>query len=149
MDKWNQRFFNLARHVSTWSKDPSTKVGAVVVNDQKQVLGMGYNGFPRKIFDIPDRYNERELKYRFVVHAERNALDNAFTDVKGCSLYVTHFPCCECAKGIIQKGITEVYTPKPDFEKAYMKNRLDYEVTVTLFNESGIQINFIDDPVDF
>lgn len=107
--KWHTRFINLARHIASWSKDPSTKVGAVIVNDMNQILGLGYNGFPRGIDDYDDRYDNREIKYKMVVHAEANATLNKIGDIHGTTLYVTPLaPCCECAKLIIQSGISTV-----------------------------------------
>lgn len=131
---------DLAAHVASWSKDPSTQVGAVIVNDDKQILGVGYNGFPRRVFDGDSRYNNKQSKYWFVSHAERNALDNTFTSTKGATLYSTLCPCNECTKGIIQKGIKRVVTTKPDFSKAY----LNYNVTITMFVESGVQLDYIE-----
>lgn len=143
MEKWDQRFFDLALHVSAWSKDPNTKVGAVIVNDLKQVLSLGYNGFPRGVGDSENRYIDRACKHAFVVHAERNALDNAFTDVRGASMYVTHFPCNECAKGIVQKGIKKLFTPPPDPSKEYTKNLTNMTATHTMFIESRVEVNLI------
>lgn len=139
--KWHLRFFDLALHVAQWSKDPRTKVGAVIVNDDRQVLSMGFNGFPRGIFDFPARYDEKEVKYLFVSHAERNALDNAFGDVRRATLYSTLFPCNECAKGIIQKGIRVVVTRRP--EKGRTHNH--YDVTLKMFKEAEISVLYVED----
>jgi dCMP deaminase len=108
--KWDLRFLELAKHVASWSQDPSTKVGAIVVDEFLTVKGMGYNGFPRGVHDSPERYADRETKYKFVVHAEVNALINANSSVRGCTLYVwptLMFPpvCPECCKSVIQHGI--------------------------------------------
>jgi len=143
MEKWDQRFFDLALLVSSWSKDPNTKVGAVIVNDLKQVLSLGYNGFPRGVRDEDARYIDRTCKHAFVVHAERNALDNAFTDVRGSYMYVTHFPCNDCAKGIVQKGIKKLFTPPPDPSKEYTKNLTLMTATHTMFIESHVELNLI------
>lgn len=140
MNKWDERFMQMAALVSSWSKDPSTKVGAVIVNDQKQILSVGYNGFPRGVYDDPTRYENREVKHNFVVHAERNALDNAFTEVKGSYLYTTHFPCHECAKSIVQKGIKKIFTPKPDPSKQYIADLAKHTTAMTIFCESGVDI---------
>lgn len=144
MNKWDKRFMDLAAHVATWSKDPSTQVGAVVVNDDKQVIGLGYNGFPRRVFDGDSRYATKEVKYLFVSHAERNALDNTFVATKGATLYSTLYPCNECAKGIIQKGIRRVVTRKPDRSKTY----LNYNVTTTMFIESNVEVEYLEDEND-
>jgi dCMP deaminase len=139
MEKWDKRFFELALHVAEWSRDPKTKVGAVIVNNHKQVVSLGFNGFPRGIFDREDRYEDRETKYMFVAHAERNALDNAFVDTRGCTLYTTLYPCNECAKGIIQKGIKRVVAPIPDFNKP----SCNFNITKIMFEEAAIETNFV------
>lgn len=138
---WDKRFLDLAEHVSSWSKDPSTKVGAVIVNQDKQVLSLGYNGFPRGVEDKEDRYNDRPTKYLFVAHAERNALDNAFSDTRGATLYTTLCPCNECSKSIIQKGIKTVVTKK--MMNTDQATRLNFDVTMSMFEESGVVLKFI------
>lgn len=139
-NKWHRRFFELAQHVADWSKDPSTQVGACVVNEDKQVLSLGFNGFPRGVDDNISRLMNRETKYKFVSHAERNALDNAYVDIKGSTLYSTLFPCNECAKGIIQKGIKTVVTTHPDLDRTH--NNL--EESLQMFSEAGVKIIFIE-----
>ena len=114
--KWDERFMRLARHVAMWSKDPSTKVGAVVVDSKRRVIALGYNGFPRGVDDSPERYADRPTKYAHVVHAELNAILNALGPVEGCTLYVTLEPCTTCAKAIIQSGIRRVVLPDRDGE---------------------------------
>lgn len=138
MTDWNQRFMDLAHHVAGWSKDPSTKVGAVIVNDKKQVLSMGYNGFPRGVYDCKERYNDRPTKLLFVAHAERNALDNAHADVDGATLYSTLYPCSECAKGIIQRGIKRVITSKEMHEQ--QAARFNFNSSKIMFDEAGVEI---------
>jgi dCMP deaminase len=116
LDKWDNRYLALAKEVASWSKDPSTQVGAVTVGAKKEVLSQGFNGFPRGIEDTPERYNHRETKYKFVVHAEMNAIYNATysgTSLDGATLYIYGLPICsECAKGIIQVGIKKVVIEK-------------------------------------
>ena len=103
---WTEYYLWLAMAASVRSKDPSSHVGAVVVKGSSVVTG--YNGFPKGVQDLKHRW-ERPTKYDFVAHAERNALDNANFDVTGAKIYVTHYPPCnECAKSIIQRGISEV-----------------------------------------
>jgi len=115
MTDWNQRFLDLAKHISTWSKDPSRKIGAVIVNDDKQILSTGWNGFPRGIKDNT-RLDNREEKYQLIVHAEMNAIYNATHNgisLKNSTLYVTGLPvCASCALGVIQVGIKRVIMPK-------------------------------------
>jgi dCMP deaminase len=139
MSKWDQRFLDLAEHIAEWSHDPRTKVGAVIVDDQKRVVSMGYNGFPRGIKDSEERYNDRSIKHLFVCHAERNAFDNAPHSVEGCTMYVPLLPCNECAKSIIQNGITKVITYKTNREDTF-----HWDITRTMFQEAGVMLEEID-----
>lgn len=106
---WDDYFMGMAHLSAMRSKDPSTQVGACIVTPSKKVVGLGYNGFPTGINDddFPwekhDEYDQS--KYAYVVHAELNAILNATTSLQGCSMYVSLFPCNECAKAIIQSGI--------------------------------------------
>ena len=117
--KWKMRYIQLATDVSSWSKDPSAKVGAVIVGSKGQVLSQGYNGFPRGVNDHAERYNDRKEKHKYVVHAEMNAIYNAsYTGVSldGATIYVYGLPVCnECAKGIIQVGIKSVVVATPEW----------------------------------
>jgi dCMP deaminase len=108
---WDTRFYALAQHMATWSKDPSTRVGAVLVGTDRRDVALGYNGFPRGVIDSPDRLEIRETRHRLMLHAERNVLDNAKFDLWASTLYVTRFPCVECAKSIVSKGIVRVVCP--------------------------------------
>ena len=109
---WDQYFMGMAHLSAMRSKDPNTRVGACIVNPQKRVVGLGYNGFPYGCEDeeFPwDRDGEfLETKYPYVVHAELNAILNSIQDLHGCTLYVSLFPCNECAKAIIQAGIKTI-----------------------------------------
>lgn len=116
--KWDTRFMKLAREISTWSKDPSSKIGAVIVNDDRRILATGYNGFPKGIEDTEERLNDREQKYPRIVHAEMNALMAALhsgVSVKDATIYVYGLPVCpECTKSIISAGIKRiVISPDP------------------------------------
>lgn len=109
---WDEYFMGIAVLSAARSKDPSTKVGACIVSKQKKVLSLGYNGMPVGVDDnlIPwgREGEELETKYPYVCHAELNAILNSNHDLVGSKLYVTLFPCNECAKAIIQAGIKEV-----------------------------------------
>ncbi|MCH4285101.1 MULTISPECIES: deoxycytidylate deaminase [Bacillota] len=109
---WDEYFMGLAHLSAKRSKDPSTQVGAVIVSKDHRVVGIGYNGFPNGCSDdeFPwDREGEfAQTKYPFVVHAELNAILNSNSDLRGCSIYVSLFPCNECAKAIIQSGISRI-----------------------------------------
>ena len=109
---WNDYFMGLAHLSAMRSKDPSTQVGAVIVDERKRVVSIGYNGMPYGCDDDEFAW-EREgqfldTKYPYVVHAELNAILNAPRPVIGCTIYVSLFPCNECAKAIIQSGIKRI-----------------------------------------
>lgn len=106
MSDWDNRFFDLATMVGSWSKDPSTKVGAVIVRPDRTIASVGYNGFPRGVDDSPEVYADRPKKYMRVVHAEANAILSAREPLHGYTLYVTPLhPCATCSGLIIQSGI--------------------------------------------
>ena len=109
---WDEYFMGVAILSSKRSKDPTTQVGACIVNQDKKIVGIGYNGFPTGINDDEFPWGKDgdyvNTKYPYVVHAEPNAILNATTSLNGCIIYVTLFPCCECAKLIIQSGIKEI-----------------------------------------
>ena len=139
MADWNKRFLDLADHIAQWSKDPRTKVGAVIVDEKKRVVSIGYNGFPRGVLDNDERYDHRPTKHLYVAHAERNALDNAPLMVDGCTMYVPLLPCNECAKSIIQKGITTVVTYLPDRDGA----NFNWDITIEMFAEAGVNLIYV------
>ncbi len=110
---WDEYFMGVALLAAERSKDPSTQVGACIVDDQNRILSTGYNGFPQGCSDDDFPWNRDEslgeTKYQFVVHAELNAILNARgKNLSGAKVYVALFPCNECAKAIIQAGIKEV-----------------------------------------
>ncbi|MBR4496657.1 MAG: dCMP deaminase family protein [Acholeplasmatales bacterium] len=110
---WDEYFMGVALLSAKRSKDPSTQVGACIVNKDKRIIAIGYNGFPKGCEDdvFPwgkDDSNQLNTKYPYVVHAEANAILNSNSSLKGAKLYVTLFPCNECAKLLIQSGIEEI-----------------------------------------
>lgn len=109
---WDECFMKIAHIIAERSKDPVTQAGAVIVNKDNVVVGLGYNGFPRGIknTDLPwDREGDfLDTKYPYICHAEENAIFNSNNSTKDCKIYCTLFPCNECAKKIIQNGIKEV-----------------------------------------
>jgi len=141
--KWDKRYIRLAQQVGSWSKDPSTKVGAVAVGDHGQVLSQGYNGFPRGISDNPERLANRELKYRYIVHAEMNAIYNASlvgVSLNGATMYVHGLPCCsECTKGMIQVGIKRIVMPKQDVPEKWKQS---FELSRRMCDEAHVEIDF-------
>ena len=138
LNKWDARWLEIAGVVSTWSKDPSTKIGAIAVKD-KRLVSTGYNGFPRGIQDYDDRWNNREEKYKYVVHAEMNCIYNANyhnQSLKGSTMYIVGLPVChECAKGIIQAGVVRVVA---EFKDAPLKWARSTEITEKMFKEAGV-----------
>ncbi len=139
--KWERRFLELAQHVASWSRDPSTKVGCVIVDQRNRVLGMGYNGFPRGVADLDERYADRPIKYKMIVHSEPNAILNAVDadELPGSRLFCTHMPCHECSKLIIQAGIGIVFCPPPDMER-WAESQ---ECSKLMFHEAGVELVFI------
>jgi dCMP deaminase len=114
---WNTRFMNLAKEIASWSKDPSTKVGAVIVDQDKKILSTGYNGFPRGVFDSETLYMDKEEKYPRIVHAELNAILNSHADLRGKALFIYPLlPCPECTKAIIQSGIHTIFVSEEQAE---------------------------------
>ena len=136
LKKWDLRFLEMARNAASWSKDPSTKVGAVIVDDDKRVISVGYNGFPKGVTD-DERLNDREEKYKMIVHAERNALLFANKDVRNCNLFTYPFmPCSVCAGMIIQAGIKRVVTVRNNNSR-WQK---DFAVSCQMFKESEVDL---------
>jgi dCMP deaminase len=140
MNKWDKRFMELAKQVSTWSKDRSTGVGAVIVNDNKKVLSLGFNGFPRGVLDDVESRHTRPEKNHFVVHAERNALDEAETSLVGATIYCTFFTCATCAHGIIQKGLKKVVAPEPDWNAERYSESQSH--ALQMYKEAGVEVEF-------
>ncbi len=126
---WDEYFMGLAHLSALRSKDPSTQVGACIVSNEKKVVGIGYNGFPKGCEDDAYPWGKDgsflESKYPYVVHAEVNAILNSHADLRGCTLYVSLFPCNECAKALIQAGIQKVVyeSDKHKDKEIYMASR--------------------------
>ena len=135
-DKWDRRFMSLIQNeVSTWSKDPSTQVAALIVSPDRRTLITGYNGFPQGIEDV--HLDNKRHKYKRIIHAELNAILNAQRDLHGFTLYVTPLsPCNACACAIIQSGISRVVT---DYEFG-TNPRWDDSMQdgINLFTEAGV-----------
>lgn len=136
---WDEYFMTFALVAAKKSKDPSTKVGACIVDEEKRVVGLGYNGFPRrtddKEFPMAREGEFLETKYAYVVHAEPNAILNSTKNTKDCKMYVTLFPCNECAKFIIQAGIKEII---------FLENKYAHtdsvKAAIRLFNSAGVKM---------
>ena len=137
--KWDLRFIDLARHISEWSKDPSTKVGCVIVGEDREIRSTGFNGFPRGIDDTLERLEDRNQKYPMICHAEENAIMHAArigVSLKGTMAYVTWPPCSRCTRSLIQAGVSEVVYPSnvqiPD------RWQSDFDIASEMMNEAGI-----------
>lgn len=142
--KWHQRFMLMARQVSTWSKDPSTKVGCVLAKEKK-VLSVGYNGFPKNISDDLNRLINREEKYEITVHAEVNAVTTAALHgvvTEGAVAYVTFNPCSRCAAVLINAGIDSIYVDGgATIPERWLKN---FILASKILAEAGVEYHTID-----
>ena len=138
-EKWDRRFIDLALHISEWSKDPSTKVGCIVVGEDREIRSTGFNGFPRGIEDSMERLEDRELKYPLICHAEENAIMHAARigiSLKDCTAYVTWPPCTRCARSLIQAGVTEVvYPDNIEIPDRWVE---DFERSSSMMKEAGV-----------
>ena len=142
--KWDVRFLKLAHEVASWSKDPSTKVGCVLVKGKK-VISVGYNGLPMGIEDSIERLTDRDLKYEMTVHAEVNAVTTAAlhgVSTSGCTAYVTFHPCSRCAAVLINAGVSTVVVSAHDIN---CDRWLDsFRLAASLLNEAGIGHEIVD-----
>ena len=137
--KWDKRFLELAKLCGSWSKDPSTQVGAVIVDGNNRIVSIGFNGFPQGVEDSEERLVDRETKYDIIVHAEANALMFAKTSLEGCTLYTWPFqPCSRCAGLIIQSGITRVVSVIHG-EDRWKKN---FATSRKMLEESNVKMDY-------
>jgi dCMP deaminase len=140
---WDEYFIQMAEFVASKSKDPSTKTGVVIVGPDHEVLSVGYNGFPRGVVDNLERYQDREVKYSLVAHAETNAIFNAAragVRLKGTTMYTSFGPvtCQECAKGIIQAGIVRLIGRKIDHDFGHGRWVESIRTGLMMLHEAGI-----------
>ena len=146
MNNWDKFFIDMCLLTASKSKDPSTKTGCVVVDQTNRVRSVGYNGFPVGVEDKKERYDDRETKYMFIEHCDRNAIYSAARagiSLEGCTMYLTGPPCHDCTRGIIQAGIKKVKWPKdnpfennPETKTRWQKS---IEVAETMAIESGVE----------
>lgn len=135
-DKWDTRFLQMARFIASWSKDPSTQVGAVIVRRNRSILSLGFNGFPQAMSDDPDLYKDREKKLSRVVHAEINALIFAREPVNGATLYTWPCsPCDRCCVQLLQAGIDRFVFPPAD--EALIKRWPGFGLAQQYIQEAG------------
>ena len=138
--KWAKRFIQMAELVGSWSKDPSTQVGAVITKNNR-IVSVGFNGYPHGISDSAES-DERETKYLKTLHAEENAILFAKRDLDGCEIWVTHFPCPNCAAKIIQTGISVVHCPaqSEDFLSRWGDK---ISLSQDMFEQANVRINWL------
>ena len=137
MTHWDHRFLALARLVSTWSKDPSTQVGAAISDERHRIVSVGFNGLPTGLADLPERLEDRNLKYSLILHAEDNALAFASRTV-GCTLYTWPLmPCSRCMARAIQHGIVRVVTT----DRIPARWADDFNLSVDIAQEAGIAVD--------
>lgn len=138
MDHWDRRFLELADFIARWSKDPSTQVGCVIADSMNRIVSTGFNGLPSGVEDTIERLENRDIKYRMMVHAERNAIIDAKRDLAGLRLYASLMPCSDCAAMIIQAGIGEVISPVNTSPRLAESCRMD--LTRVMFEEAGVTL---------
>lgn len=135
---WYDYFMGFARHAASKSKDPSTQVGAVAVGPDGEIRATGYNGLPRGVEDRPERM-ERPAKYLWTSHAEENLVAHAArvgVSLKGCTVYVTHYPCSRCARSLIQAGVSKIHVGDG---KTSMPAE-EFDTARVMFEESGVEV---------
>ena len=142
-NKWDARFMELAQLVALWSKDRSRKTGAVIVSTDRSILSTGFNGFPRGVNDDASERHERPAKYRWTEHAERNAIYGAAKHgvlLQGSTMYLSWYPCMDCARAIIQSGIKYLVCIKPDWDDPIWKQ--DFADVAILLKEGEVLARF-------
>ena len=142
---WDEWFMKRVYGVAEKSKDPSTKIGAILVKEKHSIIE-GFNGFPMKVKDLTERYSDRSVKYIFIAHAEANAISTAARFgimTQGSTLYCNAMPCSECAKMIIQGGIEEVIVHK-QWPMNHSKWTESFKYSKQMFREAGVKIKVFD-----
>ena len=143
-EMWDKRFLDLAAHVASFSKDPSTQTGGIIVRPDRTVVSVGFNGFPRGIYDDPKLLNNREEKYKRVVHSEMNAILSARENLQGYTLYNWPGQSCErCAVHVIQAGIKHVVSPGIAPEGFTERFAESWKLTEALFDEAGVKYWYV------
>lgn len=143
--KWDRRFLDIAAQIASWSKDPSTQCGAVIVDNQRRIVSTGYNGFPAGVADRAEWLENRDIKYRVVIHAEKNALLYAQRDLHDCTLYVYPIPpCAQCAAAIIQAGIRRIVSRAPNYDQL-SRWQADFDLARMLYNDVDAEFCILED----
>lgn len=141
-ERWDRHWMKIAIEHAAMSKDPSSQVGAAIIGPHKETRSLGFNGFPSGILDLPERYEMREIKYQYIIHAEMNAIllsAKIGTPTFGCTMYLPFGgPCSRCAVCIIQAGISEVVCyPLSTLPERWLT---DMTVARTMFEEAGVKV---------
>jgi len=143
-----RQYLKVAESFALMSKDPSSRVGCVVLNSQTfSVRSVGYNGFPRGVDETIASRWDRETKLRFISHSEQNAIAQAAREgisLENSTMVCTMFPCCECAKSIIQAGIKKVVTREPTGD-LLSRWEASFDISTTMFREAGVVVQFVKD----
>ena len=146
---WRSRFIGLAEHIATFSKDPSTQCGAVIVRPDKTIASVGFNGFPKNVNDNPDLYNDRPTKYLRILHAETNAILNARERLDDYSIFVWPFgTCASCAAQIIQSGISRVFYPAVSDTDRDARWNDSLKAALAMYVEAGIYCFEVEEETD-
>ena len=136
--KWEDRFIKVAEFVATWSKDPERKVGAVVVDFRQRIIGIGYNGLPWGVRDLPERLANSEERLLMSVHAEVNAvLNSSAATLHGATMYSTSLPCSACAGVIVQAGVKRIVAPPYE---GFSSWNASWGAAITILEEAGVEI---------
>ena len=145
VESWDDRFMSMAYLVAEGSKDEKTHIGAVIVGPNKEIRSTGYNGFVRNLNDDAKERQEKPEKYYWIEHAERNAIYNATligASLKGCKMYTNGIPCMDCARGIVQSGITEVIVDK-EWNETNKGDDIEHSNrTIEMFKEVGVNLRY-------
>jgi len=138
LNKWDKRFLSLAEHISAWSKDPSTKCGAVITKGNR-IVSLGFNGFPMGVIDHTASYHNRDLKYEMILHAEVNAITFSKEPLSNCTIYTWPFqPCCRCASQIIQNGIKKVIAPQCTDKILELRWKESMEISQQMYKDADV-----------
>ena len=141
LTQWDRRFLQLGKLVASWSKDPSTRVGCILVDQQNRLISTGFNGLPAGVKDTEKRLNDRETKINLVIHAEENALLFAKGNTVGCTAYIWPLPpCASCASKLIQARVRRIVSvaPDPGLEKRW---RNSFTLADVLYAEAGVIVD--------
>ena len=144
--KWDRRYLDLAKLISTWSKDPSTKTGCVIVSNNR-VISVGFNGFPDKVEDAPHHYEDRNRKLMLIEHCERNSIYSAARNgvkLVGSTMYLTDAPCHDCTRGIIQVGIVRVVWPRINNIESSGRWTESVEYAELIMDEAGVRYDRVE-----